>query len=134
MLENKWALVVEDDAHNLLAISGLLRDLGVRFKRNTTGANVLEQLRAMQPTPDFIILDVDLPHGDAFTIKERLRADAKLRNIPVITIGEGALADQPPQVLHAGFAGYIPKPLPRKRFGDIIRRVLSGEQVWEVAV
>ena len=88
----------------------------------------------MQPTPDFIILDVDLPHGDAFTIKERLRADAKLRNIPVITIGEGALADQPPQVLHAGFAGYIPKPLPRKRFGDIIRRVLSGEQVWEVAV
>ncbi len=70
MLENKWALVVDDDAHSLVAISSMLRDLGIRFKRNTTGAKVPEQMRSMNPPPDFVLLNLDLPHGSAFTINE----------------------------------------------------------------
>ena len=76
MLEDKWALVVENDAHTLVAISSILRDLGIRFKRNTTGENVVEQIRAMNPRPDFILLDTDLPHAEAFVINRHVQSDS----------------------------------------------------------
>jgi CheY-like chemotaxis protein len=134
VLENKSALVVEGDAHSLVAISNLLRDLGVRFKRNTTGANVLEQLRTMQPLPDFILLEIDLPHGDAFTIRDRIRHDSLLERIPIIAIGDESLSELLPQMQRSGFASFVPKPIPRKHFGDLLSRVLAGERVWEFAV
>ncbi len=132
MSEEKWALVVEDDAHSLVAISSLLRDLGIRFKRNTSGASVLEQVRAMHPLPDFILLDIDLANGEAFTIQQRLLSDPALGDIPTIAIGRENGARQ--RVRHEGFAGYVIKPLPRHQFGDLLRRILAGEQIWEAAI
>jgi CheY-like chemotaxis protein len=134
VLENKSALVVEGDAHSLVAISNLLRDLGVRFKRNTTGANVLEQLRTMQPLPDFILLDIDLPHGDAFIIRDGIHRDARLKRIPIIAIGDESGSELLPQMKRSGFASFVHKPIPRKHFGDLLSRVLAGERVWEFAV
>ncbi|HLV36261.1 MAG TPA: response regulator, partial [Spirillospora sp.] len=73
VFEDKQALIVEDDAHHLLALSSLLSDFNITYKRNTTGANVLSQARRLQP--DFILLDLDLPDDDPFAIYEKLRAD-----------------------------------------------------------
>ncbi len=133
MLENKWALVVDDDAHSLVAISSMLRDLGIRFKRNTTGAKVPEQMRSMNPPPDFVLLNVDLPHGSAFTINRTIQADPAVRGIPVIAIGTGDSSPLRQQAQHSGFASYLAKPLPRRQFGTILQRILSGEHVWESA-
>ncbi|MBE2266931.1 MAG: response regulator [Anaerolinea sp.] len=133
-LENRLALVVEGDAHSLAVISSLLRDLGIVYKRNTTGANVLEQLRAMQPRPDFILMNLDLPENDGFTVGVAILEDHALADIPIILLGSGGLGDLVPRLSGSAFAGYVSKPLPRKSFGDILRRVLSGEHVWEIAV
>lgn len=133
-IETKLAYVVEGDAHNLAVISGLLRDIGINYKRNMTGANVLEHLHAMQPRPDFILLNIDLPYADGFTIGHMILRDRQLSAIPVIMIGTQNADEMVTQVQQIGFAGYIAKPLPKKLFGDIIRRVLSGEHVWQFAV
>ncbi len=134
MLENKWALVVEDDAHSLVAISSLLRDLGVQFKRNTTGANVSEQMRTMTPSPNFILLDIDLAGGDAFVINQRIQSDPTLRQIPVIALGSTDDFPLRQQMQRAGFAALILKPIPRRRFADLLERILGGDQVWEAAI
>ena len=133
MLENKWALVVDDDAHSLVAISSMLRDLGIHFKRNTTGKKVSEQIHSINPPPDFVLLNVDLPHGNAFTINETIQADPDVRGIPVIAISALDSLSLRQQVQHSGFASYLAKPLPRRQFGAILQRILSGEQIWEAA-
>lgn len=132
--ENKLAFVVEGDAHSLSAISALLRDLGISYKRNMTGAKVLEQLRAMQPSPDFILLNLELPYADGFTIGHMILRDRQLSRIPIIIIGTQTADEMIVQVQHLGFAGYLTKPLPKKMFGDIVRRVLVGESIWQHAV
>lgn len=129
MLESKWALVVEDDAHSLVAISSLLRDLGIRFKRNTTGANVPQQIAEMQPQPDFVLMNLDLANGEAFTIQRRIRATASLRTIPVIALASAEDFQLRQQVERAGFAALVFKPLPRNQFGDLLQRILSDERV-----
>jgi CheY-like chemotaxis protein len=133
VLQNKWALVVEDDAHSLVALSSLLRDLGIHFKRNTTGANVPEQIHAMTPAPDFILLDLDLASG-ALAIYRRLRLDVETQNIPVLALGSIDDFGLRQKLQREGFAAFIPKPVPRRSFGDLLQRVLDGEQDWEAAI
>ncbi len=132
--ESKLAFVVEGDAHSLTAISALLRDLGINYKRNMTGANVIEQLRTMQPPPDFILLNLDLPYADGFTIGHMILRDRQLSRIPIIIIGTQSSDEMMAQVQQIGFAGYLAKPLPKKLFKDFIRRVLIGESIWQHAV
>jgi CheY-like chemotaxis protein len=83
----------------------------------------------MRPLPDFILLDMHLPLGDPYKICRMLQSDPMLAGIPVI-----ALCDETnrysPQIRHAGFAGSIAKPLPRRHFGDFLTRVLTGNSDW----
>lgn len=131
MIEETWALIVEDDAHSLVTLSSILRDLGIRFKRNTTGVDVLEQVRGMSPLPHFILLNIDLTQGNAFNIQKRIRTDPTASGIPVVALASANDNAMRKRVQRAGFAGLIVKPLPRRLFGDLVDRVLAGEQVWE---
>ena len=129
MSSDRWAFIVEDDAHNLHAISNLLRDMGIAYKRNTTGEDVPNKVRSMHPKPTFLLLDMDLPFGDPFDILEALKSDPDLAEIPVIAMSQNSHIGELPQVRSAGFAGFVGKPLPRKQFNDLLERALSGEYV-----
>ena len=133
MFDNCWALVVEADAHSLIAISALLRDLGIHYKRNTTGSAVVEQTLVMQPRPAFILLDLDLPHGDAFQIMAALKSHPTLTSIPVVAVAQDSAMSLAPRTRHAGFSGFLPKPLPRRNFGELLERIMDGEQVWHTS-
>ncbi|MBZ0298785.1 MAG: response regulator [Anaerolineae bacterium] len=123
VFEDKQALIVEDDAHNLLALSSLLGNMKIHYKRNTTGANVLQQARRLRP--DFILLDMDLPDGDSFAIYEKLRDDQDLKNTPVIAIADGQIINHLlPRIRAGGFAAYIAKPIPPRDFEALLRGVL----------
>jgi CheY-like chemotaxis protein len=133
-MDGAWAFVVEDDATSLLAISTLLDDLGIAYKRNTTGSDVMAQLRAMRPAPDWIFLNLDLPAGDAFAICDQLRRDAAWKQTPVIAIADEFSAPVQQRVRDSGFTAMILKPLPRKTFGDYLRRMRQGENFLQAPV
>jgi CheY-like chemotaxis protein len=130
VFENTWALVVEDDAHDLFAVTRLLQELRIQYKRNTTGKDVAQKAREMQPRPNVILLDMDLPDADTFDICGAIHSDDVLANIPVVAVGsthwrgdEGSLKD-------CGFAGFIRKPLPRKHFAHLLQDILDGKSIW----
>jgi len=125
--QTRTALVVEDDAHNLLAISTLLKELEIDFKRNTTGSEVLKQAHIMYPDLDFILLDMDLPEGDPFLIYEALRSDPRLENIPVIAIVDNHLVvSLQSRIEQKHFAGVAAKPLTPQALQNLINTVLNG--------
>ena len=131
MFDNCWALVVEADAHSLIAIGAILRDLGVHFKRNTTGSGVVEQALQMQPKPAFVLLDLNLPHGDAFQIMAAFRSHPTLSSIPVLAIAEDNTRSLASSTRNAGFSGLLTKPLPRRNLGTLLKRMINGEQIWQ---
>lgn len=123
VFENTTALIIEDDAHCLMALGSLLNGLCIRYKRNTTGAGVMQQARRLQP--DFILLDMDLPDGDPLLIRAALRADPTLGHVPVIAIADSAIIDQlPARMDGAEFAGIVPKPIAQHDFTDLLGTVL----------
>ena len=129
-----WGLVVEDDAHNLMAVTAIFKELGIRYKRNTTGAQVEQQLQMMRPLPNFILLSMDLAERDPIAICQSIRFDPVLSRIPVVAMGGAASLYRQPQLKAYGCAGFLLKPLPRKQFGLLLQRILAGEQVWQEAV
>ncbi|MBZ0294015.1 MAG: response regulator [Anaerolineae bacterium] len=126
MFANKTALIVEGDAHNLLAISALLKNLDIRYKRNTSGEQVIQQAHKMDPRPDFILLDLNLPRGNAFAICEALKFEAELQGIPVIALAESTGPwEKLPGIESCIFDGVLPKPFSERRVRAVLQNVLS---------
>jgi two-component system cell cycle response regulator DivK len=125
------ALVVEDDAGGMAIIGVMMRYLGIKAYINTTGQGVVEMAHAMKPQPNIIFLDINLPRTTGYDILKQIRADEKLKDVTVVAVTAQDADTEIPKCKEAGFNGYIGKPLSRSRFPRQLRRILSGEEVWE---
>lgn len=125
------ALVVEDDAGGMAIIGVMMRYLGIKSYINTTGEGVVQMAHAMNPLPDIIFLDLNLPRTSGYEILVEIRADSSLKDVLVIAVTAQDADVEIPKCKEAGFDGYIGKPISRVRFPRQLRRLLSGEPVWE---
>ena len=125
------ALAVEDDPGGVALISSLLRRMGIKAYVDSSGLNTLEVVREMNPAPDIIFLDLNLPRKTGFDILRELRADEKFKDARVIAMTALDSHTALRKCKEAGFNGYIPKPLGRQRLADQIQRILRGEPVWD---
>lgn len=125
------ALIVSGEARCLLSLSSLLQQLGITFKRNTTGANVIHQLCDALHLPHIIFLDLALPQGDAFDICRTLKKDAMLKKIPVVALISNTERVSKDELHFAGFAGYFLKPLARPTITATLPALLNGDSMWD---
>ena len=125
------ALAVEDDAGGMAIIGVMMRYMGMQAYLNTTGEGVVELARAMRPHPSIIFLDINLPKTNGYEILRKIRADEKLNDVLVVAVTAQDADTEIPKCMAAGFDGFIGKPISRSRFPRQIRRILSGEPVWE---
>jgi chemotaxis family two-component system response regulator Rcp1 len=125
---NKSVYIIEDDALELFTLSNLLDQLAVHYTRNTSGADAVAQLRELEPHPDAILLDTDLPRANAFTIYDALQAEPHLNRIPVVIMAESDRRQQiMPDIEARDFAGLIPKPISEKALTQVLRQVFSAD-------
>lgn len=124
-------LVVEDNVPNFVLIARMLAFMGIqRCEWKTSGWQVA-QFADTLPRVDLILLDIRLPYEDGYQALQKLRANAKLRQTVVIAVTAEASEEQMRRARNSGFNGFIGKPLDPDRFPDQIRRILSGDDVWE---
>lgn len=121
-------LVVESDPHNLIAVSSLLRELKLPFKRNTTGDGVVDQMHHMEPPPEVVLMSLDLAEGNAFDIAAAMKADPDFQRVRLVAIGPDNPATE--KLENAGFDGFIATPLPRRHFSALLKRLMAGEHVY----
>ena len=125
------ALIVEDDAGGMAIIGVMMRYLGIDAYINATGEGVVVMALAMTRKPDVIFLDINLPKTTGYDILKQIRAHETLKDVTVIAVTAQDADTEIPKCKEAGFDGYIGKPISRQRFPRQLRRILSGEAVWE---
>jgi CheY-like chemotaxis protein len=104
----KSIAVVEDNPDNRLLLQALLGDL-YRLTEYVDGVQGLAGLRADRP--DLVLLDISLPGMDGTAVLAKIRADATLRDLPVIALTAHAMAGDRERLLAAGFDDYVAKPI-----------------------
>lgn len=70
---------------------------------------------ATSESPDIILLDMSLPIMDGWEVARNLKADDKLKGIPVIALTAHAMAGDREKTLEAGCDEYDTKPIEFKR-------------------
>src|SRR5438270_7015171 len=75
-------LVVDDAPANLQVLVGMLKDRG--FKARPVPSGKLALRAARKDPPDLILLDINMPGMDGYEVCEQLKADDRLRGVPVI--------------------------------------------------
>jgi DNA-binding response OmpR family regulator len=116
-------LVVDDDPDLVSLVRRWLEREGHVVDHVGTGPGALHAL-ALDPLPDLVLLDVMLPRIDGFEVLRRMRADERLRRVPVIVMS--AFADRHEDVARAmqlGANDYIIKPLMEHHFLGRIARL-----------
>lgn len=100
--------VVEDNEDNRFVISMMIGDLG-EIAEYATGPAALEAFQA--GVPDVVLLDIALPGMDGVEVVRRMRADAGMRDVPVIALTAHAMRGDRERYLAAGCDGYVSKPI-----------------------
>ena len=104
--------VVEDNADNRLLVQAILGDR-YDIDEYEAGAAAIEEFARSRP--DLVLLDISLPEMDGVEVLSRIRADERLRHLPVIALTAHAMTGEREKYLRAGFDDYIPKPVVDER-------------------
>jgi len=100
--------IVDDNDDNRLLLRAMLEDR-CEIVEYESGPAALDGLA--HAVPDLVLLDISLPHMDGVQVLGRIRADERLRGLPVLALTAHAMAGDREKYLAAGFDGYIAKPI-----------------------
>ena len=100
-------LIAEDDQFILKAMTTKLTKEGYEVKIAADGVQLMDILKSY--LPDLIILDLLMPKKDGFEVLKEVKADPKLKNIPILIASNLGQSSDIQQVLNLGATDYIIK-------------------------
>ena len=101
-------LMVDDTPANLQLLSGMLTGRGYKVRAALSGALALQAVHG--DPPDLILLDINMPGMTGFEVCARLKADKKLKDIPVIFLSAMTETLDKVKAFGTGGVDYITKP------------------------
>ena len=119
-------LLIEDNPQNRYLAKFLLEQRGHQIVEAETGPQGLAL--ASETRPDIILLDIQLPGMDGHAVARALKADPKLKLIPIVAVTSYAMAGDREKCLEAGAEGYIEKPINPETFVAEVERFLAVGQ------
>jgi two-component system cell cycle response regulator DivK len=123
MKENKVILHVEDSFENRILIRRLLQFEGYDVLEADSASQALKILE--NSLPDLILMDMNMPDMDGFTLTTKIKADPKLKRIPVVAITANVMRGDRERSLNAGCDGYIEKPIDVDKFTSQVGKYLD---------
>ncbi len=102
-------LVIEDNEQNMYLVTFILEKYGYQVVQARNGEEGLWQAR--QQKPDLILLDIQLPVMDGYTVARELRKIEALAKVPIVAVTSYAMPGDRENTLAAGCSGYIEKPI-----------------------
>jgi putative two-component system response regulator len=113
-------MVVDDTPQNLRLLESLLTERGYQVFALPNGDMALRA--AAKNPPDLILLDIDMPGLTGYEVCERLKADPRLAEIPIIFISALSETGDKVKAFEVGGVDYVTKPI---KFDEVAARVAT---------
>ncbi len=117
-------LYIEDNPSNLRLVERILADEEKVFLN--TAQSPSDGLRtAEEHPPDLVLLDINLPEMNGYTVFEKIRETPWGKDIPVVAISANAMTRDIDKGASVGFADYITKPIDVPHFLQVLNRLMK---------
>lgn len=116
-------LIIEDNEQNAYLARYLLEKAGCAVAVYRNGREGLAAVPKEQPA--LILLDIQLPDLDGYSIAAELKRDPATRGIPLVAVSSFAMPGEKAKALALGCAGYIEKPIKALTFVELVRSFLQ---------
>ncbi len=121
-MPQKVILYVEDNPDNRLLVRRLLQASGYTILEAENASQTMHVLK--DNTPDLILMDINMPDMDGYTLTNKLKSNPITSGIPIVAITANVMRGDRERTLHAGCDGYIEKPIDIDRFINQIESFL----------
>jgi two-component system, cell cycle response regulator DivK len=123
MSGSKLILYVEDNLENRILVRRLLLSEGYQIIEAENAFQAKNLLTAQ--TPDLILMDINMPGVDGYTLTAELKTRPNLRSVPIVAITANVMRGDREKVFSSGCNGYIEKPIDVDRFLDQVASFLE---------
>ncbi|MER6037606.1 HAMP domain-containing protein [Streptomyces sp. NPDC001835] len=121
----RTVLVVDDDARNLFALSGILELHGFRVLHAENGRKGIDTL-VNNPDVELVLMDVMMPEMDGYTATAEIRRMPQYADLPVIAVTAKAMQGDREKSLASGASDYVTKPVDTQDLIACVRRWLPA--------
>ena len=123
MPEKVKILYVEDNPENRLLVRRIL--MAENFDVIEAG-DAHQAMKIIETTqPDLILMDINLPEIDGYTLTARIKKNPKLSQVPIIALTANVMKGDRERILDSGCDGYIQKPIDVDALPILIRSYLG---------
>lgn len=123
--ERSSKILIADDSESS-------RDL-LRYILERTGCEVIEAkdgeeapTRASSIVPDLLILDLNMPGMDGYSVASELRKLPAFAQTPIIALSAGVSHVDPAKLAASGFSTFLPKPIPPAKVRECVAMFLGN--------
>ncbi|MFZ5879649.1 MAG: response regulator [Chloroflexota bacterium] len=124
MSDKKTILYVEDNPDNRSLIRRVLEAEGYAILEAPHASAALALLKTTRP--DLILMDINMPEMDGYTLTARIRALPAMSQVPIIAVTANVMRGDREKSLEAGCDGYIQKPIDIDALPNQIERYMRN--------
>ena len=118
-------LIVADDSRMVRGIvTRIVEPLGYEVVAAGNGQEALNILESDEQNINLVLLDWNMPVLNGIDVIKKMRADSRLKSIPVLMVSTESEEDRIKQAMDAGAQGYLTKPFTPEQLTNAIRRAL----------
>jgi len=123
LFEGKRVLIVDDDMRNVYSLTAELERRGMLVEAAGSGIECLDFLKQKDMHLDMVLMDIMMPELDGFSTIEKMRADSRFKEMPIIVLTAKSLKEDRERCIKLGANDYLLKPID-------IERLISLMRVW----
>ncbi|MBX7489959.1 hybrid sensor histidine kinase/response regulator [Helicobacter turcicus] len=118
-------LIVDDSMTDRSIMKKSLKPLGISIVEATNGVEALDIVKNGDSNFDAILIDIEMPKMDGYTLAGEIRKYAKFKNLPLIAVTSRTSKTDRMRGVESGMTEYITKPYSPEYLMNVVKRNIN---------
>lgn len=115
-------LLVEDNLTNQVVAHDLLASEGASVSISEDSLHTLDQIEAADPLFDVVLMDIQMPGIDGYTLTKQIRKKYSKQRLPIIAMSANVAEESRREAIHVGMNNFVGKPF---RLDELVTTILQ---------